>query len=813
MPEVQVHQPGHGREVLDALDLAERQIEVDELSGAVETLDALDRISIHRERSQRRCVREPGQLRDGIPRKVENLERGQTIEAGDPRDAIVGEVERAQPVERIEPGDHREAIARDIQMVQIGHRIEPCDALDRLVVHVEDDEVLEWRGQRQIVETSASEPKADHVPALDRHDVSSVARLPVDAIGAVCLAAPPRVRRAAAPEEVVEIRASDQSACVDSGALDHAVERISLGGRKPAARVGIRGLAVAVKVREAHERRDPLDSDRAGPHRARATMFASTRASCRGMALALALLSQIRARHASLTVASLLVGYATIASAWCGDDPYITLRAVDNAINGYGLTWNPYERVQVFTDPLWALLLTAAYRVTREGYFTTMVASVALSLAVVLVLHLTARDRPWWASILAALLLVSSKAYVDYSTSGLENPLTHLLVALFFARVFTQDARRTPWSEGRFTFLVMLAALIYLNRADAALAVTPALAWAIWDARALGGRAGRALAVGTLPAVAWTMFALVYYGFPFPNTAYAKLNGGHLLSWLHPNGVAYFANSLRMDPLTLPLIGAAIAVGAGVARARRSARIVLLPLAGAALYLVYAMRIGGDYMSGRLFALPMLLAVIAIGRLTRDWRAGLTIAMAGVGLAIVGPRAPLASAGAYVPIPMDRTDIRDERGDYFTRSGLLLVLGEKRGDPGTARYSMGDRDAPQALVWGAIGYLGFSRGPGWDTIDNLGLSDPLLARLQGRGIERAWGRGHVFRDVPAGYIESVEMGENRIVDPALHRYFDRLLLVTAGPIWRWERLRAIWEMNAGKLGYLLDDYASRAAAP
>jgi arabinofuranosyltransferase len=810
VPQVQVHQPGHGREVLDPFDLAEGQVEIDELVGTVEAFDARDRISIHREGAQSHGVRETRKLRDGVPGQIEHLERRQSIEAGDPGDSVVGKVEGAQSLERIEPADGGEAIARDVEMIEMGHRVEPGDALDRFVVHVEDDEMIERRGELQLVQPSTTEPKAHHVPALDRHTVAGVEHLPIGAISAVGLAVAPRVRCASSPEEIVEISVNDQSARGDSRPVDHAIERVSLGGRQATARVGIRGVVAALQVRQAREHGGPLDGDRSQPHRARANTAASTRASRRGMAGALAVLSPTRARRASLAVAASLVGYATVVNAWCGDDPYITLRAVDNAVKGYGLTWNPHERVQVFTDPLWALLLTAAYAVTREGYFTTMVASIALSLAVVVVLHSAARDRPWWTSTLAALLLVSSKAYVDYSTSGLENPLTHLLVALFFARVFAEDARLV-WSEGRLTWLVLLAALIYLDRADAVLAVAPALAWALWHARALGPRALRAIAVGTLPAASWTVFAIVYYGFPFPNTAYAKLNGGHLLSWVHPNGVAYFANSLRMDPLTLTLIGATIAVGAGVALRSRPDRIALLPLAGAAGYLVYAMRIGGDYMSGRLFALPMLLAVIAIVRLTCDRRVGLAMALAGAVLTVVGPRPPLASAGAYVPIPMDRTDIRDERGDYYSRSGLLLILGQNREDPGIARYATGDRDAPQALVWGAIGYLGFSRGPSWDTIDNLGLSDPLLARLRGRAIDRAWGRGHLFRDVPPGYIESVEMGENRIVDPALHRYFDRLLLVTTGPIWRWDRFRAIWEMNTGKLAYLLDDYASRAA--
>ncbi len=67
----------------------------------------------------------------------------------------------------------------------------------------------------------------------------------------------------------------------------------------------------------------------------------------------------------------LLVGFCGVAvlrAAWLSDDSYITLRTIDNFWNGYGLRWNVIERVQTFTDPLWMLLLAAAYGVTREAF-------------------------------------------------------------------------------------------------------------------------------------------------------------------------------------------------------------------------------------------------------------------------------------------------------------------------------------------------------------------------------------------------------------------------------------------------------------
>ena len=70
--------------------------------------------------------------------------------------------------------------------------------------------------------------------------------------------------------------------------------------------------------------------------------------------------------------------YVFLANAWIGDDAYITFRVVDNFINGYGLTFNPDERVQAYTHPLWMLLLSAAYAVTSNLFYTTLALSYAL---------------------------------------------------------------------------------------------------------------------------------------------------------------------------------------------------------------------------------------------------------------------------------------------------------------------------------------------------------------------------------------------------------------------------------------------------
>ena len=153
----------------------------------------------------------------------------------------------------------------------------------------------------------------------------------------------------------------------------------------------------------------------------------------------------------------------------------------------------------------------------------------------------------------------------------------------------------------------------------------------------------RAAAVGLLPALAWTAFAVVYYGFPFPNTAYAKLGMGIDRAQVWKQGVIYFIDSIDRDPLTLVVIGFA-AVMALTTRARGARALA----AGIALYLVYVASIGGDFMSGRFFAVPFFAAVLVLTRLVTAARTTwIATAAMSIVLGAVSARMPLLSDSRF----------------------------------------------------------------------------------------------------------------------------------------------------------------------
>jgi arabinofuranosyltransferase len=180
---------------------------------------------------------------------------------------------------------------------------------------------------------------------------------------------------------------------------------------------------------------------------------------------------------------------------------------------------------------------------------------------------------------------VSSRAFVDYSTSGLENPLTHLLLAVFATAWFR---RENPFFRAA---LFVTVGLITLNRHDTLLLVLPAMIAAGWP---LGRRRFALLALlGAAPVIIWEAFSLLYYGLLVPNTAFAKLNTGADSIELVRQGLTYVRDSFDRDPLVLPttLICAALTI----VRWRAGA----LPIGlGVLLYLSYVVIIGGDFMTG-----------------------------------------------------------------------------------------------------------------------------------------------------------------------------------------------------------------------
>jgi len=378
------------------------------------------------------------------------------------------------------------------------------------------------------------------------------------------------------------------------------------------------------------------------------------------------------------------------------DDAFITFRYAQHLAHGQGLTWNPGQRVEGYTDFLWVMLLAGA---ATLGWPLPTIAKILgagslVALVALLLLfgrHHGGRLLRWWP---AGCLLLTPATYY-HAVSGLETLLYALLVfGLFLSVLRMADHAATP-SPGLAATLPFLGLAAGLTRPEG---VLPAALAVIGACCVAPGGVRRVLVVATASALAlgaaYFAWRWSYFGWLLPNTFYAKVDG-------HGAGVVTMVGLLRtyLPFLLVILLGWAAAPRSPVFRwGLAFLAAVVLPYA--------AFRPIMDF-SGRFTyqSIPLLAAMsaVALGGLARRgvfdhvWRA----IPVGLLLAIT-----LATAN-YLP-----TDY-----GYHLRHGHVAL--------GKALAA-----APVPVAWrslavgdaGAIPY--YSR---WRAVDWAGLNDPAIA--------------------------------------------------------------------------------------
>ncbi|HEX9640662.1 MAG TPA: hypothetical protein VGB13_05045 [Candidatus Krumholzibacteria bacterium] len=489
----------------------------------------------------------------------------------------------------------------------------------------------------------------------------------------------------------------------------------------------------------------------------------------------------IGARRAAFAACVLLL-FAIQYTSWICDDALITLRSVVNFVAGDGISWHAGERTQVFTHPLWFLLLSTGHALGLEVVAAAVFGGLGLSAVALGILFFGSGRASVWSAVAAGLMLVGSRGYVDYSTSGLENSLSGLLLVLLLARIRSRDSHR---------FVPICAGLLLLNRLDALFLLLPLLWW--WQRRGPARRRRELVIFGAGPAVLWMLFSTFYFGAPLPNPYFAKLHAGlPRLDHLR-RGAAYFASSALYDPSTaLALI---LAVFAGLHMRGLAASVGV----GILLQCGYVLWVGGDFMLSRYFYLPVVASAAAI-LLTPEFGDSIRQFRALALLALLACAAPAVVAHLDRPGRQESQEqwqeggrggrmhwgVADERRWYAFEYGLYSPH---------RRWPRLRRNGEAALsevrvIEGGAGLLGIAGTDRVRLLDRTGLVDPFLARLPAER-DPMWRIGHAFRALPPGYVDSRLSGENQIADPVLARLYERLDLVARAPLLDAARLRAV----------------------
>ena len=491
-----------------------------------------------------------------------------------------------------------------------------------------------------------------------------------------------------------------------------------------------------------------------------------------------------------IVVCSLFIFYfVLLRTAWLEDNASFTVRTVLNWLNGDGPVFNVGERVQAYTHPLWFLVLSLFTLITNNVFFSLLFLSICLSLLNlwIFIRHISTHLA---GCLLAVVALLFSKAFIDYSTSGLENPLSHLFILLscYYAFAFNKNP-----SNKYLYFFTFAIAFLYLTRQDLILCVMPLVIFIFLKAKQQKLQYVRAIILGLLPAISWLSFSLWYYGFPFPNTAYANLE--HAIGFLEliTQGQLYFLDSISHDPLTLTTITL------GLALSVRGSPITKAISLGIVLYLSYILLIGGDYLSGRFFTTPLLLACVIISRTPLSNTVASYLSILLITLALLNIPAtllsnystrgnPLIFGSMNVARNLEEPSL-DKRGLDNGGDNLLNLI-----ERASFLYPQQNVSLEPEVAITCKAYPGISKGPNLQLINPCGISDALISRLPARQ-DQTRKMGYFERELPVGYPESVRSRQNMIKDEGTRNYYSYIQLITQGSLLSWERFKAILLIN------------------
>ena len=378
----------------------------------------------------------------------------------------------------------------------------------------------------------------------------------------------------------------------------------------------------------------------------------------------------------------------------------------------------------VSTSVLWQWLLIGARGITggAEPYVQALLLYSVLAVAFLFIVYKQWNRGRYF--LLAVLLMAGSNIVIDYTSSGLENALVYVLVAVMWAMV--ARGAHLQW-------IALAFGVGILVRHDMAVLFGPVMAF-LWVQHAVTRDWRKpetrrellvAAALSLAPLVLWSTFAWWYYDHPLPHAATTKSGRFFGPYWPHYWFAFFLIDSWGV--LVLLLMGSALVAWKGGTRER-------LLVAGIVFYCVYISVAQASYdpFAGRNISWCLVLLTLLVVDRIRDlvpevrlWAACGVVA-AGMVLwgTVLGAHTPIFPA--YNPWAVDFSTIRllkerpqthrdgrywsltsSFRGYYRARTGnrtasqspaILRGTGNERGQRGdgarrssspTARFTVG----------------------------------------------------------------------------------------------------------------------------
>ena len=255
------------------------------------------------------------------------------------------------------------------------------------------------------------------------------------------------------------------------------------------------------------------------------------------------------------------------------DDAYIYFVYAKNIANGHGLVYTPGgESVEGFTSMLWMFIITAFYLITVNFQYALMALNVfmvsyALYRLVRFIDEYYIKDNK---SIISApslfflLLVLMVKGYLDWTVfSLLETGLWSTLLILCSVFLLEAATGQIKLLRQRIYFSVLLGLLV-LTRPESLLwgsVFIVLFGFINWhhskNVKKVITALSYPLGFFLLTVILLTSFRLYYFGYPLPNTYYAKVSANWIYNF--KEGIIYFLKYLFVYPLhVIPVVFAVV---------------------------------------------------------------------------------------------------------------------------------------------------------------------------------------------------------------------------------------------------------------
>ncbi|MBW3545922.1 MAG: hypothetical protein KY428_10055, partial [Bacteroidetes bacterium] len=214
------------------------------------------------------------------------------------------------------------------------------------------------------------------------------------------------------------------------------------------------------------------------------------------------------------------------------DDAQIYFVYFRNFAEGHGFVYNPYgERVEGFTSLLWTLIGAAFYKLTPQHFpYLLLIFNVILCYFTFSLFNRAAKliwpsSKPYAIFLLLG-YIVLVPGYIEWNVLAfMETGLWTLLLTAVTVLMLQMQYERQPVFK-----LCLLLMLLTITRPESMLWGAFILLMFVLVHILQGRRkvAKPALAIGVtfgISLIGLLVFRLLYFGFPFPNTYYAKVSG------------------------------------------------------------------------------------------------------------------------------------------------------------------------------------------------------------------------------------------------------------------------------------------------